>query len=80
MWQYLRKILSFSLALALVVFIFLIRNDTSINYFNKQLTQEEKNKFFYNSGTNSLIKPSEIGIKCQMYQNAIMEKNVTRLG
>ena len=58
MCQYLRKILNFSLALALVVFIFLIRNDTSINYFNEKLTQEEKNKFFYNSGTNSLIKPS----------------------
>ena len=56
MCQYLRKILSFSLAVE--VFIFLIRNDTSINYFNKQLTQEEKNKFFYNSGTNPLIKPS----------------------
>ena len=56
MCQYLRKILSISLAVA--VFIFLIRNDTSINYFNKQLTQEEKNKFFYNSGTNPLIKPS----------------------
>ena len=78
MCQYLRKILSFSLAVA--VFIFLIRNDTSINYFNKQLTQEEKNKFFYGTETNPLLQPLEIGIKCQIYQNIIMDEKVTKLG
>ena len=80
MCQHIRSILSFSLTIAVIVFIFLIRSDTSKNYFNEQLTQDEKNKFFYNFKTNPLIQPSEIGIKCQMFQNAIMDENVTKLG
>ena len=80
MCQYIRSIISFALTITVIVFIFLIRSDTSENYFNEQLTQEEKNKFFYNPGTNPLIQPSEIGIKCQMYQNTIMDEKVTKLG
>jgi len=80
MCKHLRSILNFSLLLAVIVLVFLIRSDTSKNYFNEQLTQEEKNIFFYNTETNPLLQPSEIGIKCQMYQNIIMDKRVTTLG
>ena len=80
MWQKIKSILSFCLSLAVIIFIFLIRSNTSKNYFNEQLTQEEKNKFFYNTETNPLIKQSEIGIKCQMYQNIIMDEKITKLG
>ena len=80
MCQYIRSIISFALTITVIVFIVLIRSDTSENYFNEQLTQEEKNKFFYNPGTNPLIQPSEIGIKCQMYQDTIMDEKVTKLG
>ena len=80
MCKRIRSILNFSLLLAVIVLVFLIRSDTSKNYFNEQLTQEEKNIFFYNSETNPLLQPSEIGIKCQMYQNIIMDKRVTTLG
>ena len=80
MWQKIKSILSFCLSLAVIIFIFLIRTNTSKNYFNEQLTQEEKNKFFYNTETNPLIKQSEIGIKCQMYQNIIMDEKITKLG
>ena len=80
MCLHIRSILSFALTIAVIVFIFLIRSDTSKNYFNEQLTQEEKNKLFYNPGNNPLIQPSEIGIKCQMFQNAIMDEKVTKLG
>ena len=75
-----RSILNFSLLLAVIVLVFVIRSDTSKNYFNEQLTQEEKNIFFYNTETNPLLQPSEIGIKCQMYQNIIMDERVTKLG
>ena len=80
MCKHIRSILNFSLLLAVIVLVFLIRSDTSKNYFNEQLTQEEKNIFFYNTKTNPLLQPSEIGIKCQMYQNIIMDKRVTTLG
>ena len=80
MCKHIRSILNFSLLLAVIVLVFLIRSDTSKNYFNEQLTQEEKNIFFYNTETNPLLQPSEIGIKCQMYQNIIMDERVTKLG
>ena len=80
MCKRIRSILNFSLLLAVIVLVFLIRSDTSKNYFNEQLTQEEKNIFFYNSETNPLLQPSEIGIKCQMYQNIILDERVTKLG
>ena len=80
MCQYIRTILNIYLSLAVFFFVSLIRSKTSKNYFNEQLTQEEKNKFFYNPVTNPLIQPSEIGIKCQMLQNTIMDEKVTKLG
>ena len=80
MFQKLKFFVIFCFSAALIVIIFLIRSETSKNYFNEQLTQEEKNKFFYNPGTNPLIQPSEIGIKCQMLQNTIMDEKVTKLG
>ena len=80
MCKHIRSILNFSLLLAVIVLVFLIRSDTSKNYFNEQLTQEEKNIFFYNTETNPLLQPSEIGIKCQMYQNIILDERVTKLG
>ena len=80
MCKRIRSILNFSLLLAVIVLVFLIRSDTSKNYFNEQLTREEKNIFFYNTETNPLLQPSEIGIKCQMYQNIIMDERVTKLG
>ena len=80
MCKRIRSILNFSLLLAVIVLVFVIRSDTSKNYFNEQLTQEEKNIFFYNTETNPLLQPSEIGIKCQMYQNIIMDERVTKLG
>ena len=46
MCKRIRSILNFSLLLAVIVLVFLIRSDTSKNYFNEQLTQEEKNIFF----------------------------------
>ena len=80
MFQKLKFFVIFCFSAASIVLIFLIRSETSKNYFNEQLTQEEKNKFFYNPGTNPLIQPSEIGIKCQMLQNTIMDEKVTKLG
>ena len=80
MCKRIRSILNFSLLLAVIVLVFLIRSDTSKNYFNEQLTKEEKNIFFYNTETNPLLQPSEIGIKCQMYQNIILDERVTKLG
>ena len=80
MCQYIRTILNIYLSLAVFFFVSLIRSKTSKNYFNEQLTQEEKNKFFYGTETNPLIQPAEIGIKCQIYQNIIMDEKVTKLG
>ena len=80
MCKRIRSILNFSLLLAVIVLVFVIRSDTSKNYFNEQLIQEEKNIFFYNTETNPLLQPSEIGIKCQMYQNIILDERVTKLG
>ena len=80
MCKHILSILNFSLLLAVIVLVFLIRSDTSKNYFNEQLTQEEKNIFFYNTETNPLLQPSEIGIKCQMYQNIILDEKITKLG
>ena len=79
MCNYIRSTISLAITIIVLVSLFSIRSDTSVNPFNKQFEPGEKEHFFYDLKSNPLILPSEIGIKCQMYQNTIMDPNVKKL-
>ena len=55
-----------------------ILRDTEVDILKQNLTIEEKNNFFYKPGLNPQIN-SEISIKCEMYQNTIMNPKVTKI-
>ena len=80
MCNYIKSFISLALTIIVLVSLFSIRTDTATNPFAKQFEPGEKEHFFYDLKTNPLILPIEIGVKCQMYQNTIMDPNVTKLG
>lgn len=80
MCNYIKSFISLAITVIVLVSLFSIRSDTATNPFAKQFEPGEKEHFFYDPKTNPLILQSEIGIKCQMYQNTIMEPSVTKLG
>ena len=55
-------------------------SDTNYDAFQQPFTSGEKEILFYTKDTNPSINPSRINIKCQMYQNAIMNPKISKLG
>ena len=80
MCQQINSIISLCIQISVILLIFLIRADTSKDIFNEEFAPGEKEKLFYNIDKNSIIQVSEIDIKCEMLQNAIMSPKVTKLG
>ena len=80
MCQQINSIISLCIQISVIILIFLIRADTSKDIFNEEFAPGEKEKLFYNIDKNSIIQVSEIDIKCEMLQNAIMSPKVTKLG
>ena len=80
MCNFIKSYIRILLSIAVLYQILKIKSATEKNPFDKELYLEDKTKFFFGPDADSLINPSEIGIKCRMYQNAIMEPSVTKLG
>ena len=74
------SIVKLSVTIFLFINIFKILSDTNHDAFQKPFAIGEKETLFYTKETNPLVIPSEIGIKCEMYQNAIMNPKVSKLG
>ena len=63
-----------------LVYLFKIRSDTKEDIFQQPIDPALKGKFFYSTNTTPAINPAEVGIKCELYQEAIMNPKVTKLG
>lgn len=80
MCNFIKSSIGILLSIAVLYQILKIKSATEKNPFVQELSPEDKAKFFISPDANPLINPSEIGIKCRMYQNAIMDPSVTKLG
>ena len=80
MCDYIRSIISIGFSILIFVSIFQILSDTKNDAFEQQISLGEKEKMFYGTNTNPLIDSSIIGIKCEMYQNIIMDPKISKMG
>ena len=63
-----------------MIYLFKIRSDTTNNIFQQIIEPSMKEKFFYSINTTPAVNPAEVSIKCELYQNAIMNPKLTKLG
>ena len=63
-----------------MIYLFKIRSDTNNNIFQQIIEPSMKEKFFYSINTTPAVNPAEVSIKCELYQNAIMNPKLTKLG
>jgi len=72
-------ILGFILSICSIVFLFKLRADTKLDTFKQPFETGLKEKFFIAQNISSNIT-SEFGIKCELYEQAIMNSKVDKLG
>ena len=63
-----------------MIYLLKIRSDTNNNIFQQIIEPSMKEKFFYSINTTPAVNPAEVSIKCELYQNAIMNPKLTKLG
>jgi hypothetical protein len=63
-----------------MIYLFKIRSDTNNNIFQQIIEPSMKEKFFYSINTTPAVNPAEVSIKCELYQNAIMNPKLNKLG
>ena len=63
-----------------MIYLFKIRSDTNNKIFQQIIEPSMKEKFFYSINTTPAVNPAEVSIKCELYQNAIMNPKLTKLG
>ena len=63
-----------------MIYLFKIRSDTNNNIFQQIIEPSMKEKLFYSINTTPAVNPAEVSIKCELYQNAIMNPKLTKLG
>ena len=63
-----------------MIYLFKIRSDTNNNIFQQIIEPSMKEKFFYSINTTPAVNSAEVSIKCELYQNAIMNPKLTKLG
>ena len=63
-----------------MIYLFKILSDTNNNIFQQIIEPSMKEKFFYSINTTPAVNPAEVSIKCELYQNAIMNPKLTKLG
>ena len=80
MCDYIKSIISICLSILVFISIFQILSDTKNDEFQQPFSIGEKEKMFYGSNTNPLIDSSIVSIKCEMYQNTIMDPKVSKMG
>jgi hypothetical protein len=74
------SLLAFAISIAAMVYLFKIRNDTALDAFQETFETGKKAKFFYSTNSTSSVQPFTIGVKCELYQDIIMNEKVTKLG
>ena len=72
-------ILGFILSICSLVFLFKLRADTKLDTFKQPFETGSKEKFFISQNISSNTT-SEFGIKCELYEQAIMNSKVDKLG
>ena len=78
MFSKLIPIVGFAISIASFVYLFKIRADTKEDTFQQSIDIGKKDKLFYTQ-TTPFINPSDIGLKCELYQLAIMNPKVNKL-
>ena len=71
------SVFGLGLSIATLVYLFNIRSDTQIDTFQQPFQPGQKDKLFT---FYSNITSSNIGIKCELYERAIMNPKVKKLG
>ena len=76
MYEKIKATVGFIISICALVYLFKIRMDTKVDTFKQPLETGKKEQLFYSSNTTS---SQDYGIKCELYQNAIMYSKVTKL-
>ena len=76
MYDKIKATVGFIISICALVYLFKIRMDTKVDTFKQPLETGKKEQLFYSSNTTS---SQDYGIKCELYQNAIMYSKVTKL-
>ena len=71
------SVLGLGLSIATLVYLFNIRSDTQIDTFQQPFQPGQKDKLFT---FFSNITSADIGIKCELYEEAILSPKVKKLG
>ena len=80
MCEFIKSIIGLSITILLFISIFHILSYTKADLSQERFSKGEKDNFFYTKDSNPLINFYDIGFKCEMYQNAIMNPKTEKLG
>ena len=69
----------FIISICSIVYLFKLRSDTKEDLFQQQFELEKKEKLFYQMNLSSIALSDKL-IKCELYQEAIMNPKVNKLG
>ena len=73
------SLIGFIISICSIVYLFKLRADTKEDIFKQPFKIGQKEKLFHSQNISS-ITSSEFGIKCELYQEAIMSPKVDKLG
>ena len=69
----------FIISICSIIYLFKLRSDTKEDLFQQQIEIGKKEKFFYQMNLSSIALTDKL-IKCELYQEAIMNPKVNKLG
>ena len=69
----------FIISICSIVYLFKLRSDTKEDLFQQQIEIGKKEKLFYQMNLSSIALTDKL-IKCELYQEAIMNPKVNKLG
>ena len=69
----------FIISICSIVYLFKLRSDTKEDLFQQQIEIGKKEKLFYQMNLSSIALTDKL-IKCELYQKAIMNPKVNKLG
>ena len=72
-------IFGFIISISSFIYLFKIRSNTKEDLFQQQFELGKKEKLFYNMNLSSIALTDKL-IKCELYQEAIMNPKVNKLG
>ena len=69
----------FIISICSIIYLFKLRSDTKEDLFQQQIEIGKNEKFFYQMNLSSIALTDKL-IKCELYQEAIMNPKVNKLG